>query len=380
MIRALLALTFFFVASTTFSAPDVRLIKVTTGLKTPIALTHAVDGSGRLFITEQDGRLMIYDGQRLLPKPFLDIRALTSKGGERGLLSAAFHPRYRDNGLFFVNYTDVRGDTVIARYKVSADRNVADPASARVLLQVVQPFANHNGGQLAFGPDGFLYIGMGDGGSGGDPGDRAQNLGTLLGKLLRIDVDAETYKVPPTNPFVGRAGALPEIWALGLRNPWRFSFDRLTGDLFIADVGQNQWEEIDLQKAGSGGGENYGWRLMEGAHCFNPSTNCDRGGLTAPIIEYNHTLGCSVTGGYRYRGMNHRQFDGLFFYGDFCSGRIWAASQKSDGSWKSDEVLDTRLLITSFGEDENGELYLLDYNTGDVYRLATPEKRRRGVR
>ncbi|HET8797114.1 MAG TPA: PQQ-dependent sugar dehydrogenase, partial [Thermoanaerobaculia bacterium] len=238
--------------------PVIAFEPVVSGVTRPVAIAHA--GDARLFITLQDGRIVIWDGTRLLPEPFLDIRARVTSGGERGLLSVAFHPRYRENGFFFVNYTDLGGDTVVARFKVSAaDPNRADPASFRQILFVDQPFANHNGGQLQFGPDGFLYIGMGDGGSGGDPGNRAQNLNDLLGKMLRIDIDAEPYAIPPSNPFAGQPGRRGEIWASGLRNPWRFSFDRVNGDLWIADVGQGQWEEIDFQPYTSIGGENYGW-------------------------------------------------------------------------------------------------------------------------
>jgi glucose/arabinose dehydrogenase len=284
------------------AAPQIDLQPVAVGLANPVAITNAGDGSGRLFITLQAGRIVIYDGTRVLPTPFLDITPLVSSGGERGLLSVAFHPNYRTNGVFFVDYTNTDGNTVIARYSVSQDANIADPNSAAILLTITQPFANHNGGQLQFGPDGYLYIGMGDGGSGGDPSNNAQNLGTLLGKILRIDVDgASPYAIPADNPFVGVPSTLPEIWAYGLRNPWRFSFDRLTGDLFIADVGQDSWEEVDFQPAGSQGGENYGWRLMEGNHCYNPPTNCDPGGLTPPILEYEHGTndanGCSISGG-----------------------------------------------------------------------------------
>src|SRR5690349_11300457 len=256
-----------------------------TGLINPVSITHA--GDNRLFITEQAGRIMIYDGTRLLPEPFLDIRNLVSSGNERGLLSLAFHPRYAQNGFFYVNYTNVSGNTVVARYSVSpADPNRANPSSAVLILGVNQPFANHNGGQMQFGPDGYLYIGLGDGGGGGDPGNRAQNLNDLLGKILRIDVDSGSpYAIPASNPFVGSTNVRGEIWSYGLRNPWRFSFDRETGDLWIADVGQGTWEEIDFQPATSIGGENYGWRRMEGSHCFNPSTNCNNGivSLTLPV-------------------------------------------------------------------------------------------------
>jgi len=350
----------------------IRLEPIISSLTNPVAITHAGDGSGRLFITEQGGRILIYDGSELLPAPFLDISALLSTGGERGLLSVAFHPDYASNGHFYVNYTNTDGHTVIARYTVSNDPNLANPASAITVLTIVQPYSNHNGGQLQFGPDGYLYIGMGDGGDAGDPNNYAQNPDSLLGKMLRIDVDSDVpYGVPPDNPFISNEQARDEIWALGLRNPWRFSFDRSTGDLFIGDVGQGSWEEIDYQPAGSTGGENYGWRLMEGNNCFNPSTNCNDGSLTLPVIEYGHDFGCSVTGGYRYRGKGNPLLSELYIYGDFCSGRIWGAKPGGDGNWSAEELLDTNLKISAFGEDEVGELYVV-YRAapgGSVYRI-----------
>jgi glucose/arabinose dehydrogenase len=355
------------------AVPALALVPVATGLANPVAVTHAGDGSGRLFITLQGGKIVIFDGSQVLASPFLDIHTLVSCCGERGLLSVAFHPSYTGNGYFFVNYTDTNGDTVIARYRVSPDPNVADPTSALVLLTIAQPFANHNGGQLQFGPDGYLYVGMGDGGSGGDPGDRAQNLGELLGKMLRIDISGSTsYGIPPTNPFVSNPSARPEIWAYGLRNPWRFSFDRRTGDLFIADVGQGSWEEIDFQPASSGGGQNYGWRLMEGTHCYNPASNCNDGTLTLPILDYGHVPGdCAVVGGYRYRGTAAPQLHGLYLYGDFCSGRIWGASQGGDGLWSATELLQGPFLIGSFGEDQQGEIYVAGYSANaTLYRLV----------
>jgi hypothetical protein len=351
---------------------NIRLEPILSGLVNPVAIAHAGDGSGRLFITEQGGRILIYDGSELLPAPFLDISALLSTGGERGLLSVAFHPNYESNGHFFVNYTNTSGNTVIARYSVSNDPNLADPASALAVLTIAQPYSNHNGGQLQFGPDGYLYIGMGDGGGAGDPNNYAQNPNSLLGKMLRIDVDGDVpYAVPPDNPFISDEQARDEIWALGLRNPWRFSFDRATGDLFIGDVGQYSWEEIDYQPAGSTGGENYGWRLMEGNNCFNPSTNCDDGSLTLPVLEYGHDLGCSVTGGYRYRGKDNPLLSGLYIYGDFCSGIIWGARPGGNGNWSAEELLDSDLNISAFGEDENGELYVAHRAAagGSIYRI-----------
>ncbi len=355
-------------------AQSLTLEPIATGLARPVDIAHAGDGSGRLFIVLQDGRIVIHDGTGVLVSPFLDVTSLVSCCGEQGLLGLAFHPDYASNGFFYVNYTDTSGDTVIARYRVSADSDVADAGSADILLTVAQPFANHNGGQLRFGPDGFLYIALGDGGSGGDPSNRAQDLGELLGKMLRIDVDGgPPYAIPPGNPFVGVAGARAEIWALGLRNPWRFSFDRLTGDLFIADVGQGIREEVDFQPAGGSGGENYGWRLMEGSTCFNPPAGCNDGSLTLPIIEYEHVDGnCSITGGYRYRGARLPALAGLYLYADFCTGRIWMADVEAGGGWISSEALDTTDLFSAFGEDEAGELYIArhDPSTGTVYRIG----------
>ena len=360
--------------------PLVTLQRLPGDLCCPVSITHA--GDSRLFITLQIGEVVIWDGTRMLPTPFLDIRSLVSSDGERGLLSIAFHPQYKTNGLFFVNYTNRNGDTVIARYHVSADPNRADPASARQILFIEQPFSNHNGGQLQFGPDGYLYIGMGDGGSAGDPGNRAQSLSTLLGKMLRIDVNDDTYSSPASNPFVNNPAARPEIWAFGMRNPWRFSFDRATGDLWIADVGQGDWEEIDFQPATSIGGENYGWRRMEGTHCFNPSTNCQTGNLVLPVVEYDHSAGaCSVTGGYVYRGASFPRLQGMYIYGDYCNGKIWGAT-RTGSTITVRELLDTQFLISSFGEDVNGELYLANHS-GSVFRLvdARPlNARRRAVR
>ncbi|HYC58880.1 MAG TPA: PQQ-dependent sugar dehydrogenase [Thermoanaerobaculia bacterium] len=370
-------------AVVTQAEPTVALQPVTDGLDNLVSITHAHDN--RLFITQQFGLVRIYDGTRLLPDPFLDVRHLVTSNGEQGLLSIAFHPDYAANGLFYVNYTNLAGHTVIARYSVSPQNpNRANASSAVPILTINQPFANHNGGQLQFGKDGYLYIGMGDGGSGGDPDNRAQNLGDLLGKMLRIDVNSGSpYAIPPSNPFVGQTGARPEIWSLGLRNPWRFSFDRFTGDLWTADVGQGQWEEINFQPATSIGGENYGWRRMEGTHCFNPSTNCNTGNLVLPVIEYNHNVGCSVTGGYVYRGSRYPRLNGTYLYGDFCSGRIWGGTRNANGTVTVRDLLDAPFNISTFGEDANGEVYVGDYGNGILYRItdARPlSPRRRAVR
>lgn len=350
----------------------------TGGLGQPTHITNAGDGSGRLFVVEQPGRIRIVKNGVLLATPFLDISNTGANqvlfGGEQGLLSVAFPLQFDAKGYFYVYYTNLNGDNVAARYFLSANPDVADPSSEVILRTFPHPtFQNHNGGQLAFGPDGFLYIGTGDGGSGGDPNNNGQNPNTFLGKILRIDVESvanpriDTYIIPLNNPFVGTQGFLPEIWALGLRNPWRFSFDRLTGDLYFGDVGQDSFEEIDFQPASSQGGENYGWRIMEGLHCFNPP-NCSPAGLTLPVIEYDHTQGNSVTGGMVYRGQNFPLMQGIYFYGDYFSGRIWGLKQNG-AVWENALFLDTLPNIATFGEDEAGELYVADRANGRIYRL-----------
>ena len=367
----LLCILFLLIPPGVWAAPNIGLKPIVIGLSSPVAITHAGDGSGRLFITLKGGKTIIYDGSKVLPEPFIDLSSLVSTNSERGLLSIAFHPSYESNGFFYVNYTNTDGDTVIARYSVSSDPNVADQSSALVLLKITQPYQNHNGGQLQFGPDGYLYIGMGDGGSGGDPQNNAQNPGTHLGKMLRIDVDGGVpYAIPASNPFVGNPEVLDEIWALGLRNPWRFSFDRQTGDLFIGDVGQGTWEEVDFQPTTSLGGENYGWRLMEATHCYNPSTDCNDGTLILPVIEYNHSVGCSITGGYRYRGIQNPNLFGVYLYGDYCSGRIWGATEDGKSGWMATELLDTNFNITAFGEDQAGEIYVADFSSGTIYKIV----------
>ncbi len=366
----------------TASAQDVLLQQLASGLSQPVALTHA--GDTRLFITQQIGTVVIYDGTRVRATPFLDIRSLVLSGGERGLLSVAFDPHYSQNGFFFVYYTNKNGDNSIARFKLSAaDPNLADVSSGTVLLTIPHPnFANHNGGQLQFGPDGYLYIGTGDGGSGGDPSNHAQDLTQLLGKILRIDVDhGLPYTIPASNPFFGLNFVRNEIWAYGLRNPWSFSFDRETGGLWIGDVGQDKYEEVDLQPATSIGGENYGWRKMEGFHCFNPSTNCFDPSFTMPVIEYPHTLGaCSITGGYRYRGTQIPALRGSYLYGDYCTGTISSATQ-TGSVWTPKTLLTSSISISSFGEDVAGELYVLDVAKGIVYKIVPRNgPRRRAVR
>ena len=373
ILTALLFGLLFLFGAASWGAVTIKAEPVITGLSSPVDITHAGDGSGRLFIVLQGGRIVIFDGVQILSPPFLDITSLVSSGGERGLLGAAFHPNYVGNGFFYVSYTDTTGASVIARYSVSLDPNRAGPASGVIILTIPQPFSNHNGGQLHFGPDGYLYIGVGDGGSGGDPQNNGQDLGTLLGKILRIDVDSGLpFTVPPDNPFVGIIGARDEIWSFGLRNPWRFSFDRLTGDMFIGDVGQNSWEEVNFQPSTSTGGENYGWRLMEGNSCFNPTTNCNNGTLTLPILVYNHSVGCSVTGGYRYRGSKNANLNGLYLYGDFCTGLIWGAQEDGPGGWNTTVLLDTNFSISTFGEDESGEIYFahLSATNGAIYKVV----------
>ena len=358
----------------TTEPPTLALGTPIKGFSSPIGIGHAGDGSNRIFVVEQGGRIRIIKSGVLQPTPFLDIATRISSGGERGLLGLAFPPDYARKGYFYVNYTNPAGDTVISRFQRSASNaDAADPASEQILLTVGQPFANHNGGQLAFGPvDRMLYVGMGDGGSAGDPGNRAQNPAELLGKILRLDTETGrpfTYTSPSTNPFVTTAGFRPEIWALGVRNPWRFSFDRATFDLFIADVGQGSFEEIDFQPASSLGGENYGWRIMEATQRFNAKP-CNLAGPTQPVVEYGHGAGdCSVTGGYVYRAGTYPRMQGLYFYGDFCSGRIW--SLKREGSaWQNTLLLDTTIQISAFGEDEAGNLYVASYSGGDIFPLV----------
>ncbi len=348
---------------------SIRLQEVAGGLGNPVHLT-APRSDARLFIVEQAGRIRVVENGALLPTPFLDITDRVSSGGERGLLSMAFHPSYAANGFFYVNYTDRNGDTRIERYRVGADRNRADPASAKLILGVAQQFPNHNGGLVVFGPDGKLYVGMGDGGSGGDPQGHGQNRATLLGDILRIDVDAgDPYGIPADNPYVGQSASRGEIWASGVRNPWRFSFDREAGLLYVADVGQSALEEINVVPAGSGG-LNYGWNVMEGSRCYRPAEGCTRTGLVVPVLEYGHAEGCSVTGGYVYRGSRIPALRGHYFYSDFCRG--WIRSFRHQGGQALDprewEVGDVDNVL-SFGEDAAGELYVLSTN-GRVYRIV----------
>jgi len=354
-----------------------------SGLAAPVEIAHANDGSGRLFVLEQAGRVRVVRNGVLLPTPFLDLSAANGgpvrSGGEQGLLGIAFHPSYLTNGRFFVFYTralpgDGGGNEIVVEgyARSAANDDIADPASGSLVIAIAHPqFSNHNGGKMAFGPDGHLYIGVGDGGSGGDPANAAQTLTELRGKILRLDVDGGSYAIPQRNPFIGDDAARAEIWAYGLRNPWKFSFDRLTGDLFIGDVGQGAREEIDFQPRRNGGGRNYGWRVFEGTACFNPSTGCSLAGHVPPILEYAHDAngGFSVTGGFRYRGSSMPALAGFYLYGDFVSDRVWAAEPDASGQWITTQVA-TVANLSSFGEDENGELYAADLAAGTIVRLT----------
>ncbi|HZM24582.1 MAG TPA: PQQ-dependent sugar dehydrogenase, partial [Anaerolineales bacterium] len=358
--------------------------EIASGLTKPVFITHAGDGSERIFVLELPGRIRIIKNGLLLSTPFLDIHSsVNSTGSEQGLLALAFHPSYSSNGEFFVAYTAPRnGDStgsnlVLQKFSVSASNpDQADSASSIILLTIAHPtYANHNGGTLAFGRDGYLYWSVGDGGGSGDPNNNAQALTSLLGKVLRIDVDSGSpYTIPASNPFYSSVdpNIKKEIWAYGLRNPWRFSFDRQTGDLYIGDVGQSVREEIDFQPSSSVGGENYGWRVMEGSICYNPSSGCNQSGKILPVSEYDHTLGCAVTGGYVYRGSNFPSLRGLYFYSDYCSGRFFSL-QNNTGTWNTMPLVDTPYVVSTFGEDEPGELYLADYGTGKLYGIGYQE-------
>jgi glucose/arabinose dehydrogenase len=342
---------------------------VVGGLQKPLGIAAPADGTGRLFVLEQAGRVQIVQNGQLLPAPYLDIVSrVGSASNEQGLLGLAFHPRYAENGFFYVNYTDRNGDTVIAQFQVSPDDpNRADPGAEKRLLSVPQPYPNHNGGQVAFGPDGYLYLGLGDGGSAGDPQGNGQSLDTLLGKILRMDVDnGEPYAIPPDNPYAGGGGRV-EIWALGLRNPWRFSFDRLTGDLYIGDVGQNQIEEINFLPFGAPGGANFGWDFFEGTSAYEGAPPPDLQALP-PVAEYTHQMGCSVTGGVVYRGSRLPAWQGIYLFSDYCSGQIWGLVRDAQGSWQNQILFGPVGRITSFGQDEQGEVYLVDQG-GILYVL-----------
>ena len=374
---------------------EVVFQRVVSGLVRPTSIANAGDGSGRLFVTQQAGLIRVIDQGVLIEEPFLDLSQTVSCCGERGLLSVAFHPEFESNGRFFVSYTDAAEDSIVSEFLVSAeDPNRADSESETLVIWVDQPSDEHNGGQLQFDADGYLYVSFGDGRHGHAEG-APQNLLSLLGKILRLDIDsARPYAIPPDNPFAELDHALGEIWVMGLRNPWRFSFDRETGDLFIGDVGQRTIEEIDYQPGGSPGGENYGWDFKEGSLCAGSggdahapegeghedehdephgdgacSPHDDE--FTEPILEYSHEIGCSVTGGYRYRGAALPTLDGVYLYGDYCSGKIFAAAQEEGTHWSLVDQRESGFLITTFGEDEAGEIYVADLR-GHLFRIAPP--------
>jgi len=331
-------------------------------------------------VAEQAGRIRIVRDGSLVARPFLDITGRIASGGERGLLGLAFHPDYPTDPRLFVDYTNRNGDTVVSSFRVSpTDPDLAVPASETIILRIAQPFANHNGGAVAFGPDGMLYIATGDGGSGGDPQGNGQSLATLLAKILRIDVDRQgdvpaggRYAIPPDNPFVAETGARPEIWLTGLRNPWRMRFDRATGDLWIGDVGQGAYEEIDVARAGVGRLD-YGWNIMEGFHCFKPADGCDQTGLTLPVTEYGHDLGCAVVGGVVVRDPRQGRLDGGYLFGDSCSDDLWLLDPVGDGP--RDAVIAAKMgrTLSSFGEGEDGIVYATSLGSGELLRISGPQ-------
>jgi glucose/arabinose dehydrogenase len=349
------------------------------GLSSPVDVTSARDGSGRLFVVEQEGRIRIVKDGKSAATPFLDITDRIASGGERGLLGLAFHPNFPKDARFFVDYTDHDGNTVVSAFTVPAGTpDQSDKGSEHVILRQDQPFANHNGGAVAFGNDGMLYISFGDGGSANDPKGNGQNLGTLLAKILRIDVTtpggATPYTVPADNPLTGKANAKPEIWLSGLRNPWRMRFDRPTGDLWIGDVGQNAWEEIDVARAGTGG-QNYGWNVMEGFHCFDPQLNCDQAGLTLPVAEYGHDAGCAVIGGVVVHDQTQPKMDGGYIFSDSCSGTLWMLDPVTNGQGRSPAsvVGETGASVSSIDDDENGTVYLTDLRGGKLLKVSAKD-------
>jgi len=358
-----------------FSWPQIVTTNFKSGFTRPIFITNANDGTNRIFVVEQCGTVKIIDNNgTILSTPFLNISSLVNcNGNEQGLLSIVFPPDYISKQYFYAAYTISDGSLRVSRFNVpSGTPNQSNNSPTTIIITIPHPdHPNHNGGQLAFGNDGYLYISVGDGGGGGDTDNNAQNKNILLGKILRIDVEngAPTYDIPSTNPFAS-GGGLPEIWALGLRNPWRFSFDRQTHHLYIGDVGQDEWEEIDFQPVSGTGGKNYGWRLREGKHCYNPSTGCGKpANYSGPVIEYSHTSsGCSITGGYVYRGSEFNNMKGIYFYGDYCSGRIWGL-KRQNSTWYNQQLLDTPYNISTFGEDEAGNLYLTDLSSGIIYKI-----------
>ncbi len=362
------------------TSATISLRVLVTGLDSPVLITSARDGTGRMFIVEQGGRILVRKNGSVLSTPLLNLSGSVSKGAEQGLLGLAFHPSYKTNRKFYVNYTSLHGNTIIREYRTSSTNpDRVESGSGRTVLTIKQPYTNHNGGMLAFGPDGYLYIGTGDGGSAGDPGNRAQSINSLLGKMLRINVNGRTstrgYLIPKSNPYVGRTG-LNEIWQRGLRNPWRFSFDRSTGSMWIGDVGQYRYEEINRAvrtSSGAGRAYNWGWRVMEGFHCYRPSSGCSTSGKRLPVDEYSHARNgrCSVTGGYVYRGKAIPALAGYYIYGDYCSGEIFAiranASSPAPTIRLRSETSGRR--ISSFGENASGELYVVDHR-GNIYFVA----------
>ncbi len=339
-----------------------------SGLVRPLGMAAMEDGSGRLLILEQEGVIRVIENGQINPSPFLDIRdRIKILGSEQGLLGIALAPDFIESGNFYLNYTNQKGDSVIARFTAVEDLSSAMSESEQILIIQKQPFKNHNGGNIVFGPDGFLYAGFGDGGSGGDPQKNAQNPETFLGKILRIAVtDQQLYAIPAENPNIDSYG-VSEIWALGLRNPWRFSFDRTTGDLYIADVGQGEWEEINYLPAGSPSGVNFGWNIREGNHAYE-GTKPDNVEFSDPVTEYGHDKGCSVTGGYVYRGNELPDWEGIYFFGDYCSGTVWGMFQDENSVWQVESLFETGENISSFGEDANGEIYLISYG-GKLFKL-----------
>lgn len=368
-VRTALALGVALMATETLSqTPPATFQPYVVGLPHATTIATAPNRPGQLYVTLQGGQVRVVQKGKVSPAPFLDIRSLTVEDGERGLLGLVFDPQYAKNRRLYVHYTDRNGNTVLARYTATSDFSRTDPKSAKVLFTAKQPFPNHNGGQLAFGPDGFLYLGLGDGGAAGDPENNAQNLASPLGKLLRFDVRGNAATPAARNPFLDRNGANPHIWAYGLRNPWRFSFDRQSGDLIIADVGQDSKEEIDRQPKASKGGENYGWRFREGDQCYEPVEKCPTSGLVEPVLTYGHDEGSSTTGGYVYRGKNVPALKGQYVFGDFLSGIVWAAPM--NGRTWNKIVLGIVQNPATFGEDEDGELYVAEYGTGQILKLG----------
>ena len=351
------------------AAPVIALQPFVSGLTSPVDLQPSRDGTGRLFVVEQGGIIRVIKAGKLLATPFLNLSSIVQFGGEEGLLGLAFHPAYKTNGRFFVNYTRVvsgQHQTIIAEYHVSStNKDVANPTGA-IVLKVNQPFDNHKGGQLVFGPDGYLYIGLGDGGDAGDPLKNGQKLSTLLGKMLRIDVDSGApYKIPPTNPFIGRTGVKPEIWAYGFRNPWRFSFDLQSKKLYIGDVGQDAFEEIDIGTVGG----NFGWNVMEGAHCYPIGSTCNQSGKILPIAEVPHPEAEAIIGGFVYRSTVIPGLSGYYVFGDFITGTIWGLKQVS-GTWQRTTLLSTGRAISAFGRDASGTLYVIDYLNGAILKIV----------